>query len=145
MPPEITRLLIEGFAANAYDLAGLADIEDDGAVLDCCLRCVADALRVGGGCGLFRQQDLAAVVYALVRVAQEDYGDDTSGGYWPHLSGRLGAVLGRPVRLAPPECGRLGTWFCDGLERFGYVVPPGGQTNLGPILWHAGCPRHQLS
>lgn len=75
----------------------------------------------------------------MIKVAQEEYGGD-EGGYWPHLEQRLG--IGKPLLTSQQSV--LGDWFCDALKRLGYPYLVPGQKNLGPILWHAGCPRHQL-
>ncbi len=135
VPPsyrEVSDRAAEALRQNPTAIAGLADFDDTPAALQTALAGVANCVRIGRS----DRYDAGATVYALVRVAQEDYGGDR--GYWPQLSNRLG------LNLEPSQQRLLGEWFRDGLDRFGYHSNVAGQSHLGPILWHAGWSCHQL-
>lgn len=128
-------MLADRFRENPYDLAGFADLPEDDRSLKFALHDVLNWLWSDGppSDGL-----LAKLLFVLLRVARDDYRD---GVFWPHVTAHLG--LGPP---SGPDQAWLGDWFRRGLARFGYIVPDAsrGQTNLTPILVHAGVPRGSL-
>ncbi len=131
MITELTKCLED----NPFSIAGLADWpDDDGQLFDDCIRQLAETIR-----RKCRVPPLpATIIYAMVRVAQEDYGGEDRG-YWPALRAHL------KIDLDIPQQQLLGEWFRDSLRCFGYTVKVPGLTNLGPIIWHAGCPRNHLA
>jgi hypothetical protein len=128
-------MLSERFTENPYELAGLADLPEDDEALKASLAFLRNWIEARS---LLSTEELALVMFVLVRVAQSDYQE---GSYWPHLSERLGLA-----NLSPQEQGRLGDWFRKGLRRFNYFVPTikKAQRNLTPILVHAGIPRGSM-
>ncbi len=137
--PRLCQLLEE----NEFDLVGLANLPDDDGTLMEHLRIVGSRLDSGQE-NLIDREELAGVLYTLVRVAQDDYGQD-GPKYWPHLQDRIRRALGLPwFALDGKAQSTLGRWFRNGLEAFGYPIPWRGRKNIEPILWHAGCPRHSL-
>lgn len=133
--PTYDRSLDDRLMDNPFAIAGLADWDDpadqhfrNG------LAYLAQIVRRGSDVPPPR----GLLVYTLVRVAQEDYGAQRNG-YWPHLSQRLGL-------LALPQWQQelIGGWFREAVRHFGYSVPGRVLVNIGPILWHAGCPRNNI-
>ena|GEM_PF-5273161 len=120
--------------ANPTSLAGLADFDADGGSLRCALDNLSSCLRSN----LWTEKsDAGATLFALIRIAQQEYG--SGPGYWPHLAGHLGMGV-----ITPFDQRRLGDWFRDALDHFGYRSSVPGQSFLGPILWHAGWASGQL-
>ncbi len=136
LEPERRAMLSQSFFDNPYEFAGLADLPED----DEFLKQTFIDLRNWLGCRtlLSTEEELAEVMFALIRVAQSDYED---GSYWPCVKERLGLVS-----LVPQDQERLGDWFRRGLNRFNYFVPKPkkSQKHLTPILIHAGVPRGSL-
>ena len=127
--------LLRRFRENEFDLAGLANLPlIDGRQFDEVLRRVH---QYAADDVFMNDEKLAEVLYALIRLAQEDY---QHGNLWGQLSDRID----QPVDQKLQE--RLGDWFQRALKRLGYPVPEdhGGLTWLTPILMHAGVPKASI-
>lgn len=132
----MTQRLTACLTSNPFLIAGLSDWpHDEGELSAACYERLTQAIHSENK---LPPPD-SIVLYGMIKVAQEEYGGD-EGGYWPHLEQRLG--IGKPLLTSQHSV--LGEWFRDALKRLGYPYLELGQKNLGPILWHAGCPRHQL-
>jgi hypothetical protein len=132
----------QALESNEFDIVGLADLPEDEHFLARCLRDIAVWL-LSRRAKLATRDELAQVLYALVRVAQEEYGE--GHGYWPHLEKRIAAARAcEHFQMTQVRQSLLGSWFRQGLTTFHYSSPRDGQVNVGPILRHAGCPRQQL-
>lgn len=126
---------LKRFRENEFDLAGLADLPLLGqAEFDKLLHRIHDYAFYDR---FVDDEKLAEVLYALLRLAQDEYEE---GNFW----GRLGDRLGRAVDGRVQGC--LGDLFQRALKRFGYPVPRchRGHAWLTPILMHAGVPRTSI-
>jgi hypothetical protein len=126
--------LADRFRENAFDIAGLADLPEDPDTLQQALVRVRTWLKASGDLPA-TDQNLADILFALIRVAQEEY----NGAYFPHFEQRLNAV-----ELTSARQSQLGGWFRAGLSRFDYFVPREGLSNVTPIVFHAGVPRYSV-
>ena len=123
--------------ANPTAVAGLTEFDDRPGDLRTALSGLAGCVRAGRW---HPPSDAGGTLYAMIRVAQEEYGSEDRG-YWPHLAESMSVGA---VALSQPDQSRLGGWFRDALHSFGYPTNIPGLANLGPILWHAGWSRPHL-
>jgi hypothetical protein len=138
--------LIFALENNPFDIAGLAEFQMDEAMLTRCFLTIQSILRQQRSPRRTDRIRLAQVLYALVSVAREDYASQGHQELWPFLFRRIGnSSEGNVVQSSNQQDQRLiGEWFRTALEEFGYSVPKGGQTNIGPIVFHSGIPRSSL-
>lgn len=131
---DVNRRAAAALRANPTAVAGLSAFDDRPDDLRVALGALAGCVR---GSRWTKENDAAATLYAMVRVAQQEYGGG-DGGYWPHLGRRMGTTLGATDHRW------LGDQFRFALGVFGFPTNLPGLTNLGPILWHAGWSRPHL-
>ncbi len=123
--------LAQRFRDNDWDIAGLADLPDDACLADT-LQQVNDLLDRPPG--RLSEDALAAVLFVLLRVAQDDFSGE---GYWPEVFRRL--HRGR----SQAEETSLGQWFFAALDQYDYRYEdqPGPFRYVREIEFHAGLPR----
>lgn len=144
--------LVRAFEENEFDIAGLADLTDDGNTLTLALHELHLILINGTKPRRSNRVQLARVLLAMTTVARNDYAASGHQEYWRFLFDRIAEAAVTTIDRGQFACIRtqpnqslLGDWFRFALDEFGYTIPEEGQTYVGPIVFHAGIPRTSLA
>lgn len=144
--------LVLAFEENEFDVAGLAEHDNADPTVTLALRELYLILLNGAEPRRSNRSRLARILLAMLTVARNDYAGSGHQEYWPFLFDRIDeAVLATVGKgdlawlRSQPHQSLLGRWFHLALDEFGYTIPKGGQTYVGPIVFHAGIPRTSLA
>lgn len=120
--------LVVAFEQNEFDIAGLANLSLDDAVIDRAIHELYLFLSNGSEPRRSSRTRLAQVLLAMMTVARDHYAESGHQEYWPYLFDRVEEIATGASGtcefsnlLCQANQALLGRWFKLGLDEFGII------------------------